>query len=106
MHGPPRAIDPVLVSLLQGLAPGQSPIIRIGGDSTDDTWWPIRGMIPQGGIYYRLTKGWLRTTQALAALISGSSTAPTDPLITSLSAPSVDTTQAPPVSDADASSFV
>ena len=24
-------------------------------------------MIPQGGIYYRLTKGWLRTTQALAA---------------------------------------
>jgi hypothetical protein len=63
----PRAIDPVLVSLLQGLAPGQSPIIRIGGDSTDDTWWPIRGMIPQGGIYYRLTKGWLRTTQALAA---------------------------------------
>ena len=63
----PRAINPVLLSLLQGLVPGQSPVIRIGGDSTDDTWWPIRGMIPQGGIYYRLTKGWLRTTQALAA---------------------------------------
>jgi hypothetical protein len=63
----PRAINPVLLSLLQGLVPGQSPIIRIGGNSTDDTWWPIRGMIPQGGIYYRLTKGWLRTTQALAS---------------------------------------
>jgi hypothetical protein len=63
----PRAIDPVLLSLLQGLAPGQSPVVRIGGDSADDTWWPIPGMIPQGGIYYRLTKGWLRTTQALAA---------------------------------------
>jgi hypothetical protein len=63
----PRTINPVLLSLLQGLVPGQSPIIRIGGDSTDDTWWPIRGMIPQGGIYYRLTNGWLRTTQALAA---------------------------------------
>ena len=63
----PRAINPVLLSLLKGLAPGQSPIIRVGGNSTDDTWWPIRGMIPQGGIYYRLTKGWLRTTQALAA---------------------------------------
>jgi hypothetical protein len=63
----PRAINPVLESLLQGLVPGQSPIIRIGGNSTDDTWWPIKGMIPQGGIYYRLTKGWLRTTQALAA---------------------------------------
>jgi hypothetical protein len=63
----PRAINPVLLSLLQGLAPGQSPVVRIGGNSTDDTWWPIRGMLPQGGIYYRLTKGWLRTTQALAA---------------------------------------
>ena len=63
----PRTINPVLLSLLQGLVPGQSPIIRIGGDSTDDTWWPIRGMIPQGGIYYRLTKGWLRTAQALAS---------------------------------------
>ncbi|MGI8714612.1 MAG: glycosyl hydrolase family 79 C-terminal domain-containing protein [Solirubrobacteraceae bacterium] len=63
----PRAINPVLLKLLQGLAPGQSPVIRIGGNSTDDTWWPIRGMIPQGGIYYRLTQGWLRTTQALAS---------------------------------------
>lgn len=63
----PLAIDPVLLALLRGLAPGQSPVIRVGGDSTDDTWWPIPGVIPQGGIYYRLTKGWLRTTQALAA---------------------------------------
>ncbi len=63
----PRAINPVLLSLLQGLTPGQSPVIRIGGNSTDGTWWPIRGMVPQGGIYYRLTKGWLRTTQALAS---------------------------------------
>ena len=42
-------------------------MLRIGGDSTDGTWWPIRGMIPPGGIYYRLTDGWLRITQALAA---------------------------------------
>ena len=63
----PRAVNPVLLSLLAGLAAGQSPVIRIGGDSTDGTWWPIRGQIPQGGIYYPLTKGWLRTTQALAA---------------------------------------
>ncbi len=63
----PLAIDPVLLGLLQGLAPGQSPVIRVGGDSTDGSWWPIRGMIPQGGIYYRITPGWLRTTRALAA---------------------------------------
>lgn len=63
----PRAIDPVLVALLKGLAPAQAPVVRIGGDSTDGTWWPIRGMLAPGGIYYQLTKGWLRTTRALAA---------------------------------------
>jgi hypothetical protein len=63
----PLAVDPVLVGLLRGMAPGQSPVIRIGGDSTDASWWPIRGMIPPGGLSYQITKGWLRTTQALAA---------------------------------------
>jgi hypothetical protein len=63
----PGAVDPVLVALLKGLAPGAAPSVRIGGNSTDATWWPIRGVIPPGGIYYRLTAGWLRTTQALAA---------------------------------------
>jgi hypothetical protein len=63
----PLAIDPVLLNLLRGLAPDQQPIIRIGGDSTDDSWWPLNGMIPPGGIYYPITTGWLRTTKALAA---------------------------------------
>ena len=31
--GPTHAVDPVLVSLLKGLAPGQAPVVRIGGDS-------------------------------------------------------------------------
>jgi hypothetical protein len=63
----PRAVDPVLLHLLAGLAPGQSPVIRIGGDSTDGSWWPIRDTIAPGGVYYPITRGWLRTTQALAA---------------------------------------
>jgi Glycosyl hydrolase family 79 C-terminal beta domain len=62
----PRAVNPVLVHLLARLAPGQHPELRIGGNSTDSTWWPVRGVIPPGGISYGLTKGWLRTTQALA----------------------------------------
>jgi hypothetical protein len=67
----PDNINPVLVSLLKGLAPGQRPVVRIGGDSTDQTWWPMRGVIPPAGINYRLTKGWLRTTKALASAIGG-----------------------------------
>jgi uncharacterized membrane protein YgcG len=62
----PLAVDPVLVHLLAGLAPGQSPVIRIGGDSTDASWWPIRNTIVPAGIYYPITPGWLRTTGALA----------------------------------------
>ena len=62
----PRTVNPVLVALLRALAPGQPPVVRVGGLSTDATWWPTRGVIPPGGITYGLTKGWLRTTQALA----------------------------------------
>lgn len=62
----PDAINPVLLSLVRQLNPGQSPVIRIGGDSTDYTWWPIPGEIPPGGVQYSLTPGWLRTTHAFA----------------------------------------
>jgi hypothetical protein len=65
----PTAVNPVLVQLLRGINPGQSPVLRIGGNSTDQTWWPMRGVIPPGGVSYSLTKGWLRTTQALAAAL-------------------------------------
>ncbi len=45
-----RAIDPVLVNLIRGLAPGQRPSLRIGGDSTDWTWWPVPGMRQPPGV--------------------------------------------------------
>ncbi|HZU40522.1 MAG TPA: glycosyl hydrolase family 79 C-terminal domain-containing protein [Solirubrobacteraceae bacterium] len=62
----PLAIDPVLVHLLRALAPGQQPVLRIGGNSSDQTWWPLRGQLAPPGIRYTLTPGWARTTQALA----------------------------------------
>jgi len=63
----PRAVNPVLLALLRNLVgSGQSPVIRIGGNSADHTWWPMRGVIPPGGVGYRLTEGWIRTTRALA----------------------------------------
>jgi hypothetical protein len=65
------AIDPVLVALLRGLDPGQGPILRIGGNSTDATWWPTRHVIPGGGISYGLNTSWLKTTRALAAAVGG-----------------------------------
>jgi hypothetical protein len=67
----PRVVNPVLVALLRGLNAGQPTNIRIGGNSSDQTWWPIRGMIPPGGISYNLTKGWLRTTKTLITALHG-----------------------------------
>jgi hypothetical protein len=63
----PLAVNPVLVDLLKGLAPGQTPVLRIGGNSADYSWWPVRGAIAPPGVKYAITPGWLRTTQALAA---------------------------------------
>ncbi len=65
----PAAINPLLVQLIRNLAPDSPPVLRIGGDSTDDSWWPVRGMAPPPGIDYRLTRGWMRTTRALAAAL-------------------------------------
>jgi hypothetical protein len=61
----PLEVNPVLIQLIRNLGP--SPRLRIGGDSADWTWWPVRGVIPRGGLSYALNKGWLRTTRALAA---------------------------------------
>ena len=46
--------------LIRDLAPGQPPVLRIGGDSTDSTWWPMRGVIPP-------RRRQLRADQGLAA---------------------------------------
>jgi hypothetical protein len=61
----PNAINPVLVRLIDNLAPRQRFVLRIGGDSTDWTWWPIAGLRPPAGISYRLTPRWLTVVRAL-----------------------------------------
>jgi hypothetical protein len=61
----PRAINPVFVHLIQNLAPGQSPVLRIGGDSTDWSWWPDPGMRRPYGIRYNITPAWIAGTNAL-----------------------------------------
>ena len=67
----PRAINPVLVQLIRNLSPGQSPVLRIGGNSADETWWPIHAIRCTPGITYTLTPSWLATTRALAVKTGG-----------------------------------
>jgi hypothetical protein len=62
----PNQVNPVLVQLIRNLNPGQVPVLRIGGDSTDQSWWPVPGVLHPRGIDYPLTQGWIRTVGALA----------------------------------------
>jgi hypothetical protein len=62
----PNAINPVLVQLIRNLAPGHSPVIRIGGNSTDATWLPAPGVHPTPGIHNTISKAWLTTMRNLA----------------------------------------
>jgi hypothetical protein len=57
----------VLLQLIRNLAPDSRPMLRIGGQSTDRTWWPVRGIAQPRGITYSLSPDWLRRAQALAA---------------------------------------
>jgi hypothetical protein len=62
----PRAPDRVLTQLIRKVDPGGSPVIRIGGDSTDATWWPVPGVARPGSVKYSLSPRWLATARRLA----------------------------------------
>jgi hypothetical protein len=66
----PSAANPVLERLIGNLAPGQAPVLRIGGDTTDWTWWPIPGLSKPPGVRYTLDRRWLQVTRALAHSLS------------------------------------
>jgi Glycosyl hydrolase family 79 C-terminal beta domain len=63
----PKAPDPVFLQLIRNLTPGQSPQLRIGGDSTDWAWYPVPGLAKPHGIRVTLTPRWLAVTHAVAA---------------------------------------
>jgi hypothetical protein len=62
--GLPR--NQVLVQLIRNLDPLGSPVLRIGGQSTDRTWWPVPGMSRPPGLTYNLTPAWTAAARTLA----------------------------------------
>jgi hypothetical protein len=65
----PKRIDPVLITLLRNLAPGQTPSVRIGGESTDSTWWPIAHQKTPQGVSYSLSNKWLSIVKGMASAL-------------------------------------
>src|ERR1700751_3014638 len=62
----PAGPNPLFLSLVRQLTPGQSPVIRFGGDTTDWTWWPTPRVPRPPGIKFALTPRWLASTRAAA----------------------------------------
>ena len=59
--------DPALLEqLIRDLTPDQAPVLRIGGDSTDWTWFPVPGMPRPPGVTYSLGDRWFAMTRNLA----------------------------------------
>jgi hypothetical protein len=61
----PAAVDPVFLQLVRDLVPGQAPVLRIGGDSTDRTWWPTPGIPRPPGVKFAITERWLAVSRTL-----------------------------------------
>jgi hypothetical protein len=60
------AVNPVFAQLVKNLNPAGRPNIRIGGQSTDRAWWPVRGMGRPLGVTYDLNTRWTAAARALA----------------------------------------
>jgi hypothetical protein len=60
-----QPVDPVLVQLIRNLDPTGKPLLRIGGQSTDRTWWPVPGTSRPLGVTYDLSPAWTASARAL-----------------------------------------
>jgi hypothetical protein len=62
----PAAPSPLFLRLVGSLTPGASPVIRIGGDTADWSWWPVPGLSRPRGVYITLDRTWVAETDAIA----------------------------------------
>jgi hypothetical protein len=59
-------VNPIFARLVKNLDPAGRPNIRVGGQSTDRAWWPVRGMSRPLGVTYDLSMRWTAAAHALA----------------------------------------
>ncbi len=62
----PRAVNPVFVRLMRQLVKPGSAVVRIGGVTTDQTWWPVPGMSTPPGVKYTLNQHRLGVARTVA----------------------------------------
>ena len=59
-------LDSVFVQLLRNLKQGHNTVLRIGGGSTDTTWYPVPGFSRPPGVNYSLNPNRLAIMKAIA----------------------------------------
>src|ERR1700729_1335302 len=62
--------DTPFLHLLRNLSPGAPLLLRLGGNSADDSWWAIPGMKKPPNLY-TLTPRWGADVQALLTALGG-----------------------------------
>jgi hypothetical protein len=62
----PAALNPLFLRLVRGLAPGQAPVLRIGGDSADHAWVPTSAVAQPPGVNFVISPAWTAVARALA----------------------------------------
>jgi hypothetical protein len=66
--GPGAAgVNPPLMGLMRGLDPVGRPLVRVGGQSTDRSWWPVPGLAEPLGVTYTLGSAWTAAARTLAS---------------------------------------
>jgi hypothetical protein len=67
----PDAVNPIFLHLIEDVAPEQTPVLRLGGDSTDWSWWPVSSVARPPGIRFTLTPNWLDVAHSVATAVRG-----------------------------------
>ncbi len=66
-EGPGAAqINAPLAALVHNLNPAGRPLVRVGGQSADRSWWPVPGLAQPLGVTYDLTPAWTVAARTLA----------------------------------------
>jgi hypothetical protein len=67
----PSKVNTAFLNLLGDIAPGQRPVLRIGGESADWSWVPIKGQKQPPGDSYSINSSWLKLAAATAKGMNG-----------------------------------
>ena len=66
----PTNVDQVFEQLVRNISRGARPVLRIGGDTTDWTWWPVAAMARPPWVRYTLTDRWMAVMRALSRAVN------------------------------------